>query len=98
MVLKKIPQSEVQAPSIYDSRAMINASIAVVYSVERHSETQWHEYNTYRRALLNFSCHLRVSFISPLAVAELAVAFLPLSSNIILPLTGSENLPCACYS
>ena len=98
MVLKKIPQSEVQAPSIYNSRATINASRAVVYSVERHSNPQWHEYNTYRRALLNFSCHLRVFFTSPLAVVELAVAFLPLSSNIILPLTGSENLPCARYS
>ena len=38
MVLNKIPQSEVQAPGIYNSRATINASIAVVSSVERHSK------------------------------------------------------------
>lgn len=98
MVLKEIPQPEVQAPRKYNSRATINASIAVVFSVKRHSISQWHENNIYRRALLNLSCHFRVFLTSPLGVEELAVALPPLSSNIILPLTGSENLPCARYS
>ena len=73
----------------------MNAPIAVVISVEQQSKAQWHEHNTYRLAVLNFSCHFRVFFPSPLAGVELAVAFPPLSPNMILPLTGSENLPCA---
>ena len=95
MVLRKITQSEVEAPGNDNSSTTINVSIAVVISAERQSKPQWHEYNTHYRAFLNFSCHFRAFFPSALAGVELAVAFPPLSSNMILPFIGSENLPCS---